>query len=105
MEKKLKEFFPNLNLLSLDMDAGISEVNILNRLHLMASRDREQTARNWKTVPRTKPVGFFCMPSTWSLELCALNNYTSLEVEKWRAWVSGLRLWEKAREMKCRIGL
>jgi predicted nucleotide-binding protein (sugar kinase/HSP70/actin superfamily) len=38
MENKLREMFPHLNLLSLDMDAGASEVNLLNRLHYMGSR-------------------------------------------------------------------
>ena len=31
--RRLKEAFPHLNLLFLDLDAGISEVNFLNRLH------------------------------------------------------------------------
>ena len=48
MEKKLKELFPQMNMLSLDMDAGISEVNIHNRLHIML----EQTRLNsWITLP------------------------------------------------------
>jgi len=32
-----------------------------------------------------------------------LNSYASLEVEKWRAWVSGLELWEKAQSIKRKI--
>ena len=35
MEKKLKEIFPELNMMSLDMDAGVSKVNIHNRLYLI----------------------------------------------------------------------
>lgn len=35
MEKRLKMLYPNLNLLFLDMDAGSSEVNIINRLSLV----------------------------------------------------------------------
>ncbi len=36
MEKKLKEHYPQLNLLFLDMDAGSSEVNLINRLSFLA---------------------------------------------------------------------
>jgi hypothetical protein len=32
-----------------------------------------------------------------------LNCYATLEVEKWRAWVSGLELWEKAQSIKRKI--
>lgn len=104
MENRLKEMFPYLNLLSLDMDAGASEVNILNRLHLMVSRVRERAARDLKTAPRTKPVQRVDMLYARPSKLHAFN-YASLEVEKYRAWVSGLWLWEKVREMKCKIGL
>ncbi len=37
IEKRLKEKYPNLNLLFLDFDSGVSEVNILNRLHFLVS--------------------------------------------------------------------
>lgn len=30
----MKRFFPDLNLLSLDFDSGVSDVNIINRLLL-----------------------------------------------------------------------
>ena len=42
IEKKLKEIYPYLNLLPLDMDAGISEVNVLNRLHFMVVAARDE---------------------------------------------------------------
>ena len=35
VEKKIKTLYPQLNLLSLDFDSGVSDVNIINRLHLM----------------------------------------------------------------------
>lgn len=35
VEKKMKKICPNLNLLSLDFDGGVSDVNVTNRLHLM----------------------------------------------------------------------
>ena len=35
VEKKLKTLYPQLNLLALDFDGGVSDVNVVNRLHLM----------------------------------------------------------------------
>ncbi|HHT04253.1 MAG TPA: 2-hydroxyglutaryl-CoA dehydratase [Bacteroidales bacterium] len=35
IEKKIKTIYPQMNLLSLDFDSGVSDVNITNRLHLM----------------------------------------------------------------------
>jgi predicted nucleotide-binding protein (sugar kinase/HSP70/actin superfamily) len=35
IEKRTRELYPNLNLLFLDFDSGMSEANILNRLHFM----------------------------------------------------------------------
>lgn len=35
IEKKMKEKYPDLNLLFLDFDAGTSKVNLLNRLHFL----------------------------------------------------------------------
>jgi predicted nucleotide-binding protein (sugar kinase/HSP70/actin superfamily) len=47
VEKKLKSLYKRLNLLFLDMDPGMSEVNILNRLHfiVMSAREGMQTKR------------------------------------------------------------
>ncbi|MDR1667839.1 MAG: acyl-CoA dehydratase activase-related protein [Bacteroidales bacterium] len=36
VEKRIRDRYPNVNLLFLDFDSGMSEVNILNRLHFMA---------------------------------------------------------------------
>jgi predicted CoA-substrate-specific enzyme activase len=36
-EKKMKEMYPQLNLLFLDADAGISEVNFFNRMHFFVN--------------------------------------------------------------------
>ena len=41
IEKSLKEIEPKLNILYLDIDAGNSEVNLHNRLHLLVRRARE----------------------------------------------------------------
>jgi predicted CoA-substrate-specific enzyme activase len=35
VEKRIKDLFPNMNILFLDFDADTSEVNVLNRLHFM----------------------------------------------------------------------
>ncbi|MCX5821150.1 MAG: acyl-CoA dehydratase activase [Deltaproteobacteria bacterium] len=47
VEKKLKSLYNCLNLLFLDMDPGMSEVNILNRLHfvVMSAREGMKTER------------------------------------------------------------
>jgi predicted nucleotide-binding protein (sugar kinase/HSP70/actin superfamily) len=41
MEKRLKELFPQLNLLFLDADAGISEVNFFNRMHFFINHAKK----------------------------------------------------------------
>ena len=42
VEKRLRDLYPHLNLLYIDMDAGITEVNVLNRLHLMIMSLKEE---------------------------------------------------------------
>ncbi|MBN1382982.1 MAG: 2-hydroxyacyl-CoA dehydratase [Deltaproteobacteria bacterium] len=58
IEKRLKKLYPQLNLLFLDMDAGSSEVNILNRLHfmLMTSRERMKLTLQGKQNPELLPA-------------------------------------------------
>jgi predicted nucleotide-binding protein (sugar kinase/HSP70/actin superfamily) len=41
-EKKMKEMYPQLNLLFLDADAGISEVNFFNRMHFFVNHAKER---------------------------------------------------------------
>jgi predicted nucleotide-binding protein (sugar kinase/HSP70/actin superfamily) len=41
IEKKTRELYPQLNLLFLDFDSGMSDVNIFNRLHFMAQHATE----------------------------------------------------------------
>ncbi|MEE1063786.1 MAG: hypothetical protein UH071_08975, partial [Paludibacteraceae bacterium] len=36
VERKVKKLYPDMNLLFLDFDGGVSEVNVLNRLHFLA---------------------------------------------------------------------
>ena len=96
IEKKLKEMFPCLHLLSLDMDAGVSEVNILNRLHFMIDGAREEMAHGMETMPHPEPIGQFAVPHVRPHDFNFLGNYVPLEVEKWKSWVSGLDLRKKA---------
>ncbi len=35
IEKRLRKFYPNVNMLYLDIDGGVAEVNLQNRLHFM----------------------------------------------------------------------
>ncbi|MFH1001361.1 MAG: CoA protein activase, partial [Bacteroidota bacterium] len=42
VEKRIKDLYPDINLLFLDFDAGTSEVNILNRLHFMVRNLKEE---------------------------------------------------------------
>ncbi len=106
IENRLRELFPRLNLLALDMDAGASEVNILNRLHFMVTTALEDVAREAAEPGLVRKNGRrLAIFNGWPKELRVINSYTSLEMEKWRAWVTGLGLWEKARNIKRRISL
>jgi predicted nucleotide-binding protein (sugar kinase/HSP70/actin superfamily) len=42
-EKKLREVHPQLNLLFLDADAGVSEVNFFNRMHFFLNHAKESS--------------------------------------------------------------
>lgn len=42
VEKKIKTLYPQMNLLSLDFDSGVSDLNIINRLHLMTDNIKQQ---------------------------------------------------------------
>lgn len=44
VEKKIKAFFPDMNILSLDFDSGVSDVNITNRLLLFIDNLKEGNA-------------------------------------------------------------
>ncbi len=96
MEKKLKQMFPHLNLLSLDMDAGASEVNILNRLHFMIIAAREEMEYKVEVTDRHATAWPFSGFRIWPRDTIGFDNYVSLEIEKGKAWVSELELWKKA---------
>lgn len=42
IEKKLRDIYPEVNILYLDFDDGTSEVNVLNRLHYMVKNVKDQ---------------------------------------------------------------
>ena len=98
LERKLKDMFPHLNLLSLDMDAGSSEVNILNRLHFMIIAAREDMKDEAEVVVKPEATRSLAVPHILPRYLANLDYYISPEIEKWKSWVSGLGLWKKASD-------
>jgi predicted nucleotide-binding protein (sugar kinase/HSP70/actin superfamily) len=48
IEKRVKQFYPDMNLLFLDFDSGVSEVNILNRLFFMIKNATENMKQEVK---------------------------------------------------------
>jgi len=44
MEMKIKSLYPDVNLLYLDFDSGMSKVNILNRLHFLVQNNTKSTS-------------------------------------------------------------
>ena len=46
IEKKIKELYPSVNILYLDFDSGMSEANIINRLHFLTNNAIEETVKN-----------------------------------------------------------
>ena len=48
IEKRTKELFPNMNLLFLDFDSGMSEANIYNRLHFMIKNAQVEVSSDAK---------------------------------------------------------
>ncbi|MDR2675453.1 MAG: acyl-CoA dehydratase activase-related protein [Opitutaceae bacterium] len=45
IEKRIRDLYPRMNLLFLDLDSGASEANLLNRLHFMIQNARAETPR------------------------------------------------------------
>lgn len=48
LEKRIKDLFPTINLLSLDFDSGVSDVNITNRLLLFIDNLKKENNENRK---------------------------------------------------------
>jgi hypothetical protein len=78
------------------MDAGSSEVNILNRLHFMLIAAKEESACGPADSDRPSMIRHSFIPRIWPVEASIFNNYLSPDLEKWKSWVSGLGLWKKA---------
>ena len=58
-EKKMRELYPQLNLLFLDADAGVSEVNFFNRMHFFLNHAKESrhNASDEEEIDRGIDVG------------------------------------------------
>jgi predicted nucleotide-binding protein (sugar kinase/HSP70/actin superfamily) len=46
VQKRIKELYPQVNLLFLDADAGVSEVNFFNRMHFFVNHAKEVHSNN-----------------------------------------------------------
>ena len=53
-------------------------------------------AHGTETTLKPDTAKYFSVPRIWPRDLNILENYVSLEVEKWKSWVSGLELLKKA---------
>ncbi|MFC1891668.1 acyl-CoA dehydratase activase-related protein [Thermodesulfobacteriota bacterium] len=54
IEKRLRDIYPNLNILFVDLDANTSEANMFNRLHFLVKSARVTMELN--TKPESKPL-------------------------------------------------
>ncbi len=80
VEKRMKEDHPELNLLFLDVDAGVSEVNFVNRLHFFVSHAKNQApdpeiiaAIEAENLAHTTEEGAICVMETSACAACSLN--------------------------------
>lgn len=98
IENRLKEQFPELNLLAIDLDSGTSGVNVLNRLHIMlSSLKKEEDYRGKKSLFR---LDINMIPKIWLYDMRAINNHISIDIEKWKAWMWKIRPWERFKIKK-----
>ena len=89
LERKLKTLYPQFNLLSLNMDPGTSEVNILNRLHFMVMAAREEMNDQSEAISYSidyQPVSKLYFLTRFPI---ISTEYMSAEVGKWKSWVLG----------------
>jgi predicted nucleotide-binding protein (sugar kinase/HSP70/actin superfamily) len=56
IEKRVRDLYPRMNLLFLDLDSGASEANLLNRLHFMIQNARAEATQT--TQPRPLEAAF-----------------------------------------------
>jgi predicted nucleotide-binding protein (sugar kinase/HSP70/actin superfamily) len=57
VQKRLQEKYPQLNLLFLDADAGVSEVNFFNRMHFFVNHARSAGTKLEGQVPASFAAG------------------------------------------------
>lgn len=95
VENRLKELFPDLNLLAIDLDSGTSEVNVLNRLHIMLTQVTEIEEKKHKNG--LIRAGIDMIPKIWLYDMRAINNHIFLDIEKWKTWMWKLRSWDKTK--------
>ena len=91
IEKKLKEMYPGVNILFLDMDASASEVNLLNRLHFMVMTAKENKDDH-PYMYDPEPVRPFLRPYFYIKNLSMINNYLMPDIEKWKTWMPSIEL-------------
>ncbi|MBW2650445.1 MAG: 2-hydroxyacyl-CoA dehydratase, partial [Deltaproteobacteria bacterium] len=84
LERRLKTLYPQLNLLSLNMDPGTSEVNILNRLHFMVIAAREEMNSKSEAINRSINRQPLAEPYFLTRSPAILKEYMLLEVGKWK---------------------
>ncbi|MDR1455167.1 MAG: acyl-CoA dehydratase activase-related protein [Tannerella sp.] len=53
IEKRLKKFYPGMNLLFLDIDGGMAEVNLQNRLHFMIAEEQALSGHSKEAAVHT----------------------------------------------------
>jgi len=87
LERRLKTLYPRLNLLSLNMDPGTSEVNILNRLHFMVMAAKEEMKGKSEAINRSINRQPLAEPYFLTRSPAILKKYMLLEVGKWKSWV------------------
>ncbi|MDQ7032959.1 MAG: acyl-CoA dehydratase activase [Desulfonauticus sp.] len=97
VEMGLKERFPELNLLAIDLDAGTSEVNVLNRLHIMLSQLGTAYSQDQSQKDSLLKTSIEIIPKIWLYDVKAINNHLFLDMEKCKSWIWKIRTWEKIR--------
>jgi predicted nucleotide-binding protein (sugar kinase/HSP70/actin superfamily) len=87
LECKLKTLYPQLNLLSINMDPGTSEVNILNRLHFMVMAAREEMDSKSGVMDLSICSRSLSEPCMSASTLTIFKEYMSSGIGKWKSWV------------------
>ncbi len=94
IENRLKELYPQLNLLAIDLDSGTSGLNVLNRLHIMLFALKKEEHKDKKPFFH---LDIQMIPRIWLYDMRAINNHIFLDIEKWKSWMWKLRAWNKIK--------